>query len=1065
MMRLTIGAPAVVALAAAAWSSLLAGQERPPLLMSVHNRLLWNRAVVSGAPRIEVLLLTNPASIDRVAAAVGKIQGRIGRRDPRVGYLRVDLPTGRLLDLVGDPSIEAWHIASESRKAWYRDGPPLANATVFLGFETLTPPRALPEHPIDKPALTVDASRASGYTADQDGGLAEWRRRHPDFDGRGVTIANIENGLPDFAHPALRSALTLDGREVPKIAGLVNAIDIDHPDQTRVMLDTDVRVTRSWTRVGTRTFRFPHAGTFRFGVFSLGAGGNLVQQFGVAEDTDSGDLRVDADGDGDFRNDPPMADVNTRVDVRTLLVQPPPSLRLPFVIGRGRYPRVVHVYPAVGSHVTMTASVAAGSRNADSLASGVAPNARLLLVRVESRLRDYIEAYLEVAAREDVDVISDSNGVTLLPETGADFVGRFLTRIGETYDKIILHSANNTQSILASASTPGTVLSIGGTMGPATFAALYGGTLDRLVVHPVAAAGPGIDGSVRPDVIAPFHVVAADVRSKDNGIGLPSTAPAARLPPGYQISCCTSASSPYAAGLTALLISAARQTHTTFSRAALSRAIRFGARFVESAPAHQQGNGVFDVNTAWRELNRPVEELRVRATTTIAHPLAPYAAAGATGSGLLEREGWRAGMSARRSIILRRLSGPREPATYVMRWTGNDGTFDAPASVTLPLDTSIEVPIDVAPRTPGVHSALLDVRDPSNDAIVFRTQATVVAAHELDPRTHAATVTGTIATMGERSEYFRIPGSASAVTVKLHVTRGRVRSFLVPAHGVYPNYYWHLHPAMGGPLGPGTYVVTLARPLPGVWAVSLINDATRREKTASHEPVQFALEVSAPAASLTATRGQDGIFDVRVRNLLRTAAEPLLSSAVGTLTSTHGRLAGDGMPQLVEIDVPEKTGLLIVRARGEPGLPLDAHLYDCTTGECFSHEFTMPARAEQSIAVRRPATGRWIVAVNSAPIANRTMSVDVDAILAGGSRSVPLGGAIEPGTDRRVRVPVGTLPPAGGSGRRIVLFELFDAAMAREEAEYPWESRPNIQRLADRPVAIGTYIWSDERLR
>jgi len=1053
-------------LAIAALSAVPQGrQTSAPLRMSVHNRMLWNRAVVSGVPRIEVLLLTNPASLDRIEAAAMKIDGRTGRRDPRIGYLRVDLPTARLLDLVADPEVDAWQIASESKMSWHHDGPTAASATLYRGFESLAPPRATPELPLDKPLLTADAAGASGYTADQDSGLAEWRRLHPTFDGRGVTIANVEDALPDFGHPALRSSLTLDGREVSKIAGIVNAIDVDSYDQTRVILDTDVRVTTSWTRVGPRTFLFPRLGNYHLGIFRLGAGGNLVQQFGVAEDAASGELRVDADGDGDFRNDPPMSDVNERYDVRELIAHPPTAPRVPFVIARGTQARTVHVYPAVGSHVTMTASVAAGSRHAESLSGGVAPNARILLVRVGNGLRDYVEAYLAVGPRKDVDVISDSNGVSLLPHTGDDFVGAFLTRFGQACNKIALHSASNAQLILGSANTPGSVLSIGGTMGPATFAALFGGRLDEVVVHPAGAAGPGIDGSIRPDILAPMQILSADLRSKDNGIVLPTTAPSARLPAGYRISCCTSASAPYAAGLAASLVSAARQSNVTYSRATLSRAIRFGARFLDSAPAHQQGNGVFDINRAWRELNRPVQELQVRTTSTIVHPLASYTAAGTTGTGLLEHEGWRAGTSGRRFITFRRQFGPSIRTTYRVTWTGNDGTFAAPPSIALPLNADVDMAIDIAPRTAGAHSALLELHDPSTDDLVFRTQATIVAANELDERTHAATVRGTIRTMGERSEYFLIPQGASALTVRLRTTRGRVRVFLVPAHGEYPSYYWHQHPAMTPPLAVGTHVVTLPRPLPGVWAVSLINDATRREKAASHDAVDFSLEVSTPGASLTAARRQNDVFDVDIRDVLRTIAEPTLSSAIGTLTSTRAELAKDGLPRLIEIDVPAGTGRLMARMRSENRLPLDAHLYDCTTGECFSHTFTMPARVEHTLAVRRPAVGRWVLAINSAPIANASMHVVVDTILTGDARSVALRGSVTGGTGHRATVSVGTISPAPPGIRRVILFELFDDAMAREEADHPWETRPNVERLADRPVAIATHIWSDERLR
>ena len=155
----------------------------------------------------------------------------------------------------------------------------------------------------------------------------------------------------------------------------------------------------------------------------------------------------------------------------------------------------------------------------------------------------------------------------------------------------------------------------------------------------------------------------------------------------------------------------------------------------------------------------------------------------------------------------------------------------------------------------------------------------------------------------------------------------------------------------------------------------------------------------------------------------------------------------------------------MLRAHSESTLPIDAHLYDCTTGECFSHTFTMPARAEHTISVRRPAAGRWVLAVNSAPIANASGHVVVDTILTGVARSVALRGSVASGTGRRATVPVGTMPPAPAGTRRVVLFELFDGAMGREEVDHPWESRPNVERLADRPVAIATYIWLDERPR
>ena len=1017
--------------------------------MSVHNRLLFNRAAVSGLDRVEVLMLTDPAALDRLEGAVTNLDGRVGRSDTRTGYVRADLPIGNMLQLVSNPLVEAWHMSTGSRKAWYRDGPPLSNATMFREFETRAPPRIQPAATTERPMLPRDLAGQGGYTADDDSGLREWRKRHPSFDGRGVTIAIVESGIPDFTHPAFGAVRTLDGHETTKIAGIINAMDADQPDATRVTLDRDVRVVRSWARVGARTYIFPRPGNYRFGTFPLTAGGNLVQNFGVIEDAATDEIRVDADGDDDFRNDQPVSDVNDRLDVREFTTLPQPSMRVPFVVARGPTRRTVHVYPATGSHITMTASVAAGSLNSNSLAAGVAPNARILIVHVDTRLRDYIEAYLAAAQREDVDVINDSTGITLLPETGADFVGRFMSRIGRIYNKVILHAANNTQQLLNTASTPGDVLSIGGTIGPATLSALFGGQLDELVVHPTGGAGPGIDGSIRPDVLAPVHVISADLPSIDNGIVLPARAPQWPLPRAYQISCCTSSSTPFASGLTALLVSAAKQTGVRYSRETITHAIRVGARFLSAVPSYKQGHGVFDVNAAWLALNQTDVVPRIEVTTGVDHPIAPYAAAGDAGIGILERDGWRVGMSGRRTLHLRRTSGPERRTVYRVSWTGNDEVFTAAASVALPLDATVALPVDISARNAGVHSALLNLHDPASGSIVFRTQATIVVAHELDERTRRVTLTGTLPTMREQSHYVRIPDAVSSVTTRLRVTHGRVKVSFVSSHGVYLSYYPHLHPAMSRQFEPGTYVISLAAPVPGVWTISVMNESARREGHSSDEAARYSIDVGVQHASLQARRLDDTSFTLDMRSRAVPVREPAFSYSLGSLISRRAEFLANGLPNQFAIDVPENTGTLSVRVQSTSGRSLEIHLYDCSSGECFSYAFTIPASTTQSLRIRRPATGRWIAAVNAAPASGIPGSFVIDTMLTGTPQNGRWG----------ERVDVGALPARVPGSDRVILFELFDAVIEREERQHPWENRPGVEKLNDWPVAIGSVIY------
>jgi hypothetical protein len=165
------------------------------------------------------------------------------------------------------------------------------------------------------------------------------------------------------------------------------------------------------------------------------------------------------------------------------------------------------------------------------------------------------------------------------------------------------------------------------------------------------------------------------------------------------------------------------------------------------------------------------------------------------------------------------------------------------------------------------------------------------------------------------------------------------------------------------------------------------------------------------------------------------------------------------LPVLLDIDVPEHTGTLVVRARSDGREPLEIHLYDCSTLECFSYAFTIPARDAQAIAVRRPAAGRWMAAVNSAPAPTFAGTVIVDTILARHPQPIPLPEGTSGVTSLPPLVDVGSPPPFSAGSQRVVMFELFDSQMERDERLYPWEDRAGVERLADRPVAIGTTIY------
>ncbi len=1038
--------------------------------MSFHNRLLLNRAAVSGLQTLEVMVLVAAGRSREVIARVEGLGGRVRREDASVGYLRLDVPTEKLVEFVATEAVDAYQIASFSRASWYRDGPPQANADMYRAFER--PVRQNTQKTTSSlPMLPVEMSRGPGYTADEDAGVGEWHAEHPTFDGRGVTIAILEPSEIEFAHPMLVTAKSLDGRDVPKLAGILNTLDEDVPDATRVHLNTEVRTASAWKRLGDRTYALPRAGTFRFGLYIMPVDINLFHQFGVLVDTTSREIWIDANGNGDFRDEMPVPDVNERFEPRLLKLNYPTPSDLSFVVAHGRSANAVHVYVAAGAHHTMTTSVAAGSRTTESLAFGVAPSARVLLVRnstPDHRLRDILEGFLEAARRPEVDLLSSSQGVLMVPDTAGDFVGSFMRRIVAVHQKLIFLAAGNAQLFLSNVSSFGDAFSVGGSMGAQTHATLFGGPpIAGVMVHPIGAAGPALDGAFKPDFLAPMQRLAADIYGTRAPTRLPTSSPRFQLPPGYQISCCTSASAPYAAGLAALLMSAARQDDTSLTMIRLQRALRVGAQFLDGWPAHQQGNGVLHVASAWRELRRQLDIPTIRVTSSVVHPLARYAARGTEGVGLFERDGWSVGMSSRRVMRFRRESGAAAPISYRLSWTGNDGTFSTYSSITLPIGSDVTLSVGIAVRTDGAHSAILNLHDPATDAIIFRTLATIVAAERLAEHGNSIRLTGSLAALRRSSHYVVLPERGHALQITLEVHKGTVGANILPSHGLYPNYYDHVYPLGGRPFTPGIYHVVLPHPASGMWTVDVSNLGSQQQgeaRSTSGETAEYTIALRLLSVTLRPHLSRSGQLVIDLDNRGAAPKEPVIETSVGTLRSHVGDVPTTGPPAQLEVIVPEHASTLDLRLRNDKSGDdaLELYLYDCTLGECFSYDFTLPATRDQRIVVRKPNAGRWVAAVNPAPFPMKAARFVVEEIITGAVTHHARTGPQHQLARRtwRERIDIPAAPHTSEGATPVVLCELVDAAMNREEEAHPWETRVNVglSNLAGRRPAIGTAI-------
>jgi len=174
------------------------------------------------------------------------------------------------------------------------------------------------------------------------------------------------------------------------------------------------------------------------------------------------------------------------------------------------------------------------------------------------------------------------------------------------------------------------------------------------------------------------------------------------------------------------------------------------------------------------------------------------------------------------------------------------------------------------------------------------------------------------------------------------------------------------------------------------------------------------------------------------------------------LIAHRGSFLSTGLPNVIDILVPSNAATLLLELRSEQ-TKSELHLYDCTTGECFSYNIGFPAAGAHTLTVRKPNAGRWIAAVNAAPFPAAAGEFVLDEVITIGDA---VHRALAARTPRaRWRNVIGDIafPPVLPGRRSIVLIELRDAAQERDEAAHPWTRTPRF-KLRDRPVALATTI-------
>ena len=948
-----------------------------------HDRSRLSEIRAQGGIEVALLIASAPGKNEAMSSEIRSAGGAIRYRADDVSYLRSVVPVTAVETIARSENVEAINLIGFPD---YQSG-----ASAELDMQTGDRESLVPAPDRNTPA-------ENPYLPTRDIGAPQFVKAHPTFDGRGVTIAVIED-IPDLLSPELQTALTINGEAVRKIAEIHNAFDPNDYDPFRIKLEDQVNASSSGTfTYKEETYKAPADGVYWIGIFdattrpvpdvpfpatyfsyfdkiNLSANPKSRSRFfPVLWNGLTDTVWIDTNQNNSFADEKAMMDYNVRQDVNAFGKDDPATPNrdtMGFVVLTNPRDRTVTIGMGSNSHTSGIASGAAGKSFFGGKMNGCAPEAQLVFMRAQL-IKNYspIEAMILAARNPKVDLLAMSWGIVMRQNDGHAVLDVVFDRLIEKYQNPIFIGAHNGGPAMNTVyNSTSKVITVGGYISGETWRANYAVSPGRAeYVSNMASRGPREDGAFKPDIIAPIDSVMV-------GHGLfPSftAGQAFKLPSGYQQTLGTSFSGPMAAGGGALLISAAKQAKVAYDAERIKWAIRATARFLPDFGAHDQGAGLMNVGAAWEALRRAPETIEIHSRASVKTALGRYLKDPDHGPGIYEREGWTAGQTGRREISFIRTTGPAKELTCALEWIGNDGTFSSPRAIRLPLNKAVNLSVTINPRTIGAHSALLNLVDSKTSYPVYQVMNTVVAAESF---TAANDFTnrhqGEAEFLKWQSYFFYVPPGVAAFKVDMKVSSGNVKLNFFDPTG---SSYFTANPRIPGQglvsyQNGGAWSRAFANPYPGVWEVVIINQNTgadgvhlQRQPAATFDlsAQVFGVDVQAGSAPSN-SREVESRMTIDFTNRFAAFKGGIAETPLGSAYSDRPVLTANGHPQIYDINVADGASTLSVTI-GQPSDPsadLDLYLYDCSGEKCIIMAHSLASNSEETVTVNNPKAGKW----------------------------------------------------------------------------------------------------------
>ncbi|MFI8104379.1 S8 family serine peptidase [Streptomyces sp. NPDC086023] len=807
-------------------------------------------AVAKGEKTVTVMVATAPGATEQVAGQLDAVQGAsVGRADDKLGYVRATLPAGKAKAAVDAAAkLSSVHGIDVKHEIKLDDPTPAGDRKSGAAGATSG----------SYPAPGKETPAKNPYNPSFETGAVDFVKAHPQADGRGVTIGVLDSGV-DLGHPALQKTTTGERKIVDWVTATDPLTDADGTWRAQITPVTGAAFT-----IGGATWKAPE-GSFQWSRFTesitatgdmagdVNRDGDTTDRFGMLYDPAAGTVRVDTDQDFDFTNNEPMKPYKDGFQIGYFGTDNPATEvaeRIPFVIEIrkdvpmdplggdwvGKKADFVNIGIIESEHGTHVAGITAANSLFGGKMNGAAPGAKIVSSRACSWSGGctnvaLTEGMIDLVVNRGVDIVNMSIGGLPALNDGNNARAELYGRLIDTYGVQLVISAGNSGPGINTIGDPGLadkVISVGAAVSKETWAANYGSVVEKkYAMFPFSSRGPREDGGFTPTITAP----GASINTIQTWLpGAPVAEAGYALPAGYGMLQGTSMSSPQAAGASALLISAAKQEGVALTPATLRTALTSTAKKIAGYQAHEQGAGLIDIVGAWDSIQRGAKAHDYTVKAPVDTAIDQLLKTPGFGTGVYDREGGlKAGKKKTYDVTITRTTGPKWGVRHNLSWKYNDGTFKALTDydyITLPLNKPVTVKVQAAPKTAGVHSAILELDDESTEGIDKQVLSTVVVASDLVKPGFALSAASSVQRNSHKSYFVTVPQGAKTLEVALSglAEGSQTRFIALHPYGValdpsattmcYPNYN---NPANTCRPDLRSY----PNPQPGVWEIEV----------------------------------------------------------------------------------------------------------------------------------------------------------------------------------------------------------------------------------------------------